>query len=482
MKIGQKLTPSLSHTLSLTPQLLQSIHILQCSNDELHAIIDDACLSNPLLNKAEAERNETFEHDGNDRQSHHDGEPDNFDRAMALAEGPHGVETLSYRGAERPAATPEVPSAIDLYAEAPTDLYRHLHRELSFCAMAPQEAAVAHGLVYALDETGYLTESVADCAERMGVEAVEIEQALRRIQAIIPGVGARDLAECLRAQLQERQRLDPIMTLCLSHLDLLASGDVAALHREGVRLSEEDLRSVLADLRALDPKPGLRFASPMSGDSEPDLIVGYDHEGQLLVRLNDALVPRLIRDETYETRIGQHDQATSRYLRACTQQANFLIRALKQRADTLLRVGEAVVRRQSDFFTRSVGALKPLSLHQVAEQLGVHDSTISRAVANKSLWSSRGTFPLRYFFSHAVGTSGSDEGHAVETVKAVIRRAITAEDHSKPLSDDALARHLQSHGMPVARRTVAKYREAMKIEKSTRRLRAYRLSDLASGR
>jgi RNA polymerase sigma-54 factor len=336
---------------------------------------------------------------------------------------------------------------------------------------------VGFHLVEAVDEAGYCRADLAETAARLGVDQAVVEAVLVQVQRFEPtGVGARDLGECLALQLRERDRLDPAMERLLGHLDRLAKGDRKGLMRL-CGVDEDDLADMIHEIRALDPRPGLAFAPPPESGAVPDLWV-TPHRGGWRVELNNATLPRVLVDVDYYTQVAGPglDASVRQYFAERFQAANWLVKALDQRARTILKVAEYVVGEQKGFLEAGVSALKPMVLRQVAEGTGLHESTVSRATAGKLVATPMGVVPFKYFFSNAVGGEGGGEAHAAEAIRQEIKALIDRETADTVLSDDQIVKLLKDKGMALARRTVAKYREGLGIPSSVARRRAKAMS------
>jgi RNA polymerase sigma-54 factor len=328
-------------------------------------------------------------------------------------------------------------------------------------------------LLEGLDEAGYLTSDLRDLAGRLGTSEQYVLSLLPKLQQLDPpGVFARSLAECLGAQLADRGLLDERMILLLQHLDLVATGDLAKLVRLiGVDASE--LRCMLAMLRRLNPKPGLAFEAATPESLIPDVLMQPRPGGGWSLELNAGALPRLIVNRRYYTELVRTARSIEarNYMVERLASAKWLVRALDQRARTILKVATEIVRRQDGFFVHGVGQLRPLVLRDVANAINMHESTISRATSNKFMATPRGTFELRYFFATAVSTCAAGESVAAEAVKSRIRELIERESPQMPHSDDRLVELLRQGGVDIARRTVAKYRESLRIPSSVERRR-----------
>jgi RNA polymerase sigma-54 factor len=287
-----------------------------------------------------------------------------------------------------------------------------------------------------------------------------------------PGVCARSLDECLAIQLKERDRFDPAMQTLVAHLDLLAKRDLPALRRL-CGVGEEDLTDMIAEIRQLNPKPGLAFGSTLVQPIVPDVFVRPGPDGGFIVELNSDTLPKVLVNQIYHAEVAKttKNDKDKTYLADCLQTATWLIRALDQRAKTILKVATEIVRQQDAFFANGVQHLRPLNLKTIADAIDMHESTVSRVTANKYMATSRGIFELKYFFTSAIAAADGGEAHSAEAVRHRIRQLIDAEDAQHVLSDDTIVERLRTAGIDIARRTVAKYREAMRIPSSVQRRR-----------
>jgi RNA polymerase sigma-54 factor len=287
-----------------------------------------------------------------------------------------------------------------------------------------------------------------------------------------PGICARDLAECLAIQLKEQNRYDPAMQALITRLDLLARRDFAAL-KKICEVNDDDLTDMIAEIRRLNPKPGLAFGSAIVQPIVPDVFVRPASNEAWIVELNSDTLPKVLVNQSYYSEVSataRRDNDKS-YLNECLQSATWLVRALDQRARTILKVSNEIVRQQDGFFANGVEHLRPLNLKTVAEAIGMHESTVSRVTANKYMATNRGIFELKYFFTSAIAASHGGEAHSAEAVRHRIKQLIDAEPSADVLSDDTIVEKLREAGIDIARRTVAKYREAMRIPSSVQRRR-----------
>jgi RNA polymerase sigma-54 factor len=472
MSAMQRLELRQGQSLTMTPQLVQSIKLLQLSHAELAAYVEAELERNPLLQEGEA-TGETPVPSLAD-----------FLRAKQKAEaaGPRiipgsprspGEATPAPSGQAAGAGHSELkPEMGDVLARA-TSLSEHLEAQLDLATIDPKLRLIGEHLIHNLDEAGYFIEDLEELAARLQVAPEEAEAALRLIQSFEPsGVGARNLAECLSIQLRERDRIDPAMQALLAHLHLVARQDFATLRRV-CGVDQEDLADMLAEIRRLEPKPGLAFTPAPVDVLVPDVLVRTAQDGGFTVELNPETLPRILLNRTYYAEVAKvvrKDEDKS-FLSDCLQTASWLTRSLDQRAKTILTVAAEIVRQQEGFFRQGVAALRPMTLRSVAEAIGMHESTISRVAANKAIGTERGTHPMKFFFSAATG-----EGeHSAKAVRHRIRQLVETESPTDVLSDEAIAQKLKSAGIQVARRTVAKYREALRIPSSADRRRRHKL-------
>jgi RNA polymerase sigma-54 factor len=429
MALSPRIELRLSQQLVMTPQLQQAIKLLQMSNLQVAEYLAGEVEKNPLLELAPP------------------------------APAPDGAR----RGAGADG------SWIEAIAAEPT-LYDHLRSQIG--AMRASSGDIEAALIVAdeLEEDGYLRVPLAEVAGRHRLSAREAAAGLALVQACDPaGVGARDLKECLALQLEERDRLDPAMAALLDNLGLAARGRTAELEaRCGV--DAEDVADMLAEIRALDPKPGLRFGRERVEVAVPDVHVRRREGGGWAVELNAETLPRVLVNNVYAARLGGGQEARA-FVSECRASAGWLVRSLEQRARTILKVATAIVERQERFFAIGVGGLRPLTQRAVADRLGLHESTVSRVASGKYLACDQGCFELHYFFSSAIQAVAGGEAFSAAAVQDRIRALVAAEPAGRPLSDDKIVAGLRAEGIDIARRTVAKYREGMGIPSSVERRR-----------
>jgi RNA polymerase sigma-54 factor len=339
-------------------------------------------------------------------------------------------------------------------------------------------------LIDSIDEAGYLRGDLDDLAARLGATPQQVCEVLRVVQGFEPtGVAARSLAECLALQLREQGRCDPVMEIFLAHLELVARRDIAGLCAL-CGVDSEDIADMIAEIRALTPKPGLAFGAEPVQPVVPDVFVREGPDGLWHIELNADTLPRLLINSRYSAKISasSRDKDAKNYVADCLNNANWLVKSLDQRARTILKVASEIVRQQDGFLTYGVRHLRPLNLRTIADAITMHESTVSRVTSNKYISTPRGVFELKYFFTAAIQAVNGSESHSAEAVRDRIREMIDNEGGMEVLSDDRIVSLLTADGVNIARRTVAKYREAMRIPSSVERRRQKQPDMAAAGR
>jgi RNA polymerase sigma-54 factor len=490
MALTQRLEIRQGQTLVMTPQLQQAIKLLQLSNVELAEFCEQELEKNPLLERAESAP--TVEPEPAPREA-----PEEPLEASLAREDFSKCEEMDtsrdnlYDNDEPPAAS--VPSApltdwstvkASRSFEGDEDLLEstvaeggslkdYLLGQLAIAALDAERRLICVALIDAVDEAGYLRADLGELAERLGAPPSIIEETLAELQGFDPvGIAARDLAECLALQLKDKDRLDPAMQAMIAHLDLVARRDTAGLaHVCGVDAA--DIADMIAEIRDLSPKPGLAFSSEPVQPVVPDVIVREGPDGGWLVELNSDTLPRLLVNARYYAKVSAHarDKESKTYLTECLNNANWLVKSLDQRARTILKVSSEIVRQQDGFLAYGVRHLRPLNLRTIADAIGMHESTVSRVTSNKYVATPRGLFELKYFFTASIHSVDGAESHSAEAVRDRIREMIEREGQGDVLSDDRIVSLLTADGVNIARRTVAKYREAMRIPSSVERRR-----------
>ncbi len=494
MALAPRLDLRQSQTLVMTPQLQQAIKLLALSNLEIEAFVAEELERNPLLDMAREDGGGIADEappakdtptpasdtmmDGTGAQAldtdlvaetfHHDCVNDAPPLSAEVSGLPSGDYAADYAtGADWDGEGPD----FDRFAAPDIGLAEHLIGQAR-AHLTGRELALVLALIDQLEPTGYLGEDLRVFADRMGVTRAEAEEALFELQRFDPvGIGARDLSECLALQAKDADRYDPAMACLLNNLELLARGALPQLRRM-CGVDEEDLRDMINELRAYDPKPGLRFESDTARSVIPDIFVA-ERKGGWIVELNTATLPRVLINQSYFAQVSANgcDKATKSWLNECMADANWLVRALDQRQRTIIKVATEIVKHQKGFFDSGVAHLKPLTLRQIAETIEMHESTVSRVTSNKYLACSRGVFELKYFFTSGIASSEGGDAVSANAVKAAIKTLIEKENPRAILSDDTLVDILKVQGFDIARRTVAKYRESMGLGSSVQRRR-----------
>src|SRR6201987_111170 len=502
MALTQRLEFRQSQSLVMTPQLMQAIKLLQLSNLDLSAFVEEELERNPLLERAndgteppvpgeptpEQAEFSDFDDSGSaydddavtERSGMDNGASDNFEPAQeewmnrdlgSRAEIEQTLDTgldngFSEEPAEAAARTAQdaAPTAytewgggasnddsynLEAFVAAEVTLADHLAEQLAVAFTAPAQRMIGQYLIDLVDEAGYLPPDLGQAAERLGASQADVDAVLAVLQTFDPpGVFARNLSECLAIQLRELNRYDPAMQALVEHLDLLAKRDIAAL-RKVCGVDDEDITDMIGEIRRLDPKPGLKFGSARMQTVVPDVYVRPGNDGGWHVELNSDTLPRVLVNQTYYSKLSKslRKDGDKSYFTDCLQNATWLVRALDQRARTILKVSTEIVRQQDGFFTQGVAHLRPLNLKAVADAIQMHESTVSRVTANKYMATNRGIFELKYFFTSAIAAANGGEAHSAESVRHRIRQLIEAEDPADILSDDTIVEKLRQSGV-----------------------------------
>jgi RNA polymerase sigma-54 factor len=496
MALSQKLELRQSHALVMTPQLMQAIKLLQLSNLDLASYVETELERNPLLERAEdgealsaqapegaapsEERPADWSEAGHDatggsaaESADPDGSGDDGGGAAVEARGSDAAPGFSDWAGAGGGGRPGGEYNLEAFVSAERTLADHLAEQLALALTDPARRMIGQYLIDLVDEAGYLTSDLAQVCDKLGAPASEVEAVLATLQCFDPpGVCARNLTECLSIQLAERDRFDPAMQALVRHLDLLAKRDLPAL-KKACGVSEEDLIDMISEIRQLNPKPGLAFGTTVVQPIVPDVFVRPAGDGSFTVELNSETLPKVLVNQSYYTLVAKtaKNNKEKSYINDCLQTATWLIRALDQRARTILRVSSEIVRQQDAFFAYGVQHLRPLNLKAIADAISMHESTVSRVTANKYMATNRGIFELKYFFTSAIAAADGNGAHSAEAVRHRIRRLIEDESPRDVLSDDTIVAKLRGAGIEIARRTVAKYREAMRIPSSVQRRR-----------
>jgi RNA polymerase sigma-54 factor len=508
MSISMKLDMRQGQALVMTPQLQQAIKLLQLSNMELTAFVDAELERNPLLEREEraddspaasvAETADPVDESPTegwleggveaaaDPAASLDTDYANIDPDGTGSDvspdlnadmgGMHdsGWSSLSSHTRSLDEESPD----LEAYLTAEISLVDHLHRQLSLAIADPVRRLIGAHLIDLVDEAGYLRTDLELLAERLGTPLSLILETLSILQTFEPaGVCARDLAECMALQLKERNRYDPVIAALLANLPLLAQHNLPALRR-ACGVDAQELNDMIAELRSLEPKPGLRFGTTTVQTLVADVIVRPRRDGSWQVELNAETLPKVLINQSYVTTVNRSVSAKDKaYVSDCLNTANWLVKSLDQRARTILRVAEEIVRQQDAFFAYGIQHMRPLNLKTVADAISMHESTVSRVTSNKYMATNRGTFELKYFFTSSIASADQGEAHSSESVRHRIRTMIEAERPNAVLSDDRIVEKLHEEGIDIARRTVAKYREAMHIASSVQRRRQKKMDE-----
>jgi RNA polymerase sigma-54 factor len=487
MRIGPSLILTSRQTLAMTPQLQQAIKLLQFSHLELAAFIQQELEKNPLLAEDMPEDGVAAESEAPIVEAPRDTAEALAAAAPALADADERwTREHADRGgdgtASRVGQREDAPDALDFAAERPQSLASHVLAQLELMFDSPAERRIALKLAEGLDEAGYCRLDAAAVAEAVATDITIVETIWARLRQMEPaGLFARTVAECLGAQLAERNRLDPAMKALLANLDLVAAGELGQLRRRCV-VDDEDLRDMLAELRTLDPRPGQAFEFEPIQPVAPDLHLTAAKDPETgeegwHIELNTDALPKVLVDRNYHATLmkGARAKPDRDFVAERFQSANWLVKTLEQRATTILKVAREIVRQQDGFFRHGVSALKPLVLRDIAVATELHESTVSRVTSNKYIATPRGIFELKYFFTSALPARTPGAVVSSESVRSRIRHLVGGEQAHQPLSDDRIVDLLKGEGIEIARRTVAKYREAMRIPSSAERRRLGRL-------
>ncbi len=512
MTLSQRLDLRQSQTLVMTPQLQQAIKLLQLSNLELVEYIDREIEQNPLLDRIDGpggSGEREGDSDAFDRPAGDDGErtrPVDFDpaprdtveltSAQTLPSAGEGPLDTDFENVWDPSSAAENALGdgetlgqwsnsgghtsfdgdepnLEQTLSSDLSLRDHLHSQLNVDISDPADRLIGTALIDLLDDTGYLTADLGEVAEQFGCDRARVERVLLVLQRFDPtGIFARSLKECLAIQLRELNRLDPAMQALIDHLDLLAARNLPALIKV-CGVDAEDISDMLAEIKKLNPKPALTFDHAPAQPVTPDILMRAQAGGGWFIELNPDTLPRVLVNQRYFTRIS-HElrlKAERDYLTERMNSANWLVKSLHQRATTILKVATEIVRQQDAFFLHGVQFLKPLILRDIAEAIGMHESTVSRVTSNKFMATPRGLFELKYFFTSSISGADGQADHSAEAVRFRIKALIEQETADTVLSDDRIVDVLRDDGIDIARRTVAKYREAMRIPSSVQRRR-----------
>lgn len=496
------LTPKLefrqSQQLVMTPQLQQAIKLLQLSNLELAEYVDDQLEQNPFLerdetpadgpserrgekpaesdNTAPAEASDVDQTDATEARASLDVEYEDIDPSGSGSDAAYGdYRPNDWASASSGRSFDGDDQEFGATLKKEISLADHLTEQLHVATRDPMQLFIGAYVIDMIDEAGYLREDLPAIAERLGAELADVETTHAMITKFDPsGVGARDLKECLKLQLIDANRFDPSMQAFVEHIELLAKGDLKGLMK-ATNADEEDVRDMIAEVRALTPKPGYAYGGGVVQAIAPDVFVTKSQDGGWKVELNSETLPRILVNQRYYSEISSvngADEKDKTFIAEQFSNANWLAKSLHQRAQTILKVSSEIVRQQDAFLAYGVKHLRPLNLKIVADAIEMHESTISRVTSNKYIATPRGLFELKYFFTASIASASGGEAHSAEAVRHRIREMIEAETKDTVLSDDKIVEILRAEGVEIARRTVAKYRETLNIPSSVQRRRA----------
>lgn len=462
MSVSGQLDIRQGQSLVMTPQLQQAIKLLQMSNIDLNEFVASETENNPFL-----ETDESSVSSSSLEQSTPDDTTEKRDNGLENSYDSYEPHTSSYD------ASAPTHSLAETVPDKPS-LREHILRQIHIDFGEPAERMIAVALVEFIDEAGYLPADLELVRTQMGVMPALFNAIIERLQKLEPaGIFARSLRECLAIQLRDKNRLDPAMEALLDNLELLAKRERTALLKK-CGVDAEDLTEMVAEIRALDPKPALAFSGDAAPPITPDVMLVPLPNGGWHVELNNETLPRVLVNEEFYTKVikGAREEEDKSYLSERFQQANWLVKALHQRATTILKVATEIVKMQDKFFLHGVQHLKPLILKDIADIIEMHESTVSRVTQNKYMATPRGLFELKYFFSGSLQSTGGTESISTVAVRERIKELVAMETDAKSvLSDDKLTAKLKSEGIDIARRTVAKYRESLGIPSSAQRKR-----------
>lgn len=516
MAMSAKLQLKQSQSLVMTPQLLQSIKLLQYNNVELQEFVQGELEKNPILEMEQANEisprengepareqadkdapvedvsklvNEELPVEQAKLESQLDTSMENvFDAGTSGADANKSSEASnsdwkpdSTSGASGSTLGAASSYNIEAFIAEEIDLRQSLIEQANLLFVDSQERGIAEEIIGSMDDDGFMRRNLREIAEARSVTQIEVDAVLQSIHSFDPpGICARDLKESLAIQLLHKNRLDPMMEKLLENLDLLAKHDFAALQKV-CDASRGDLMQMIAEIRDLNPRPASQFDSEPVSALVPDVFVKLRNDGGWAIELNSDALPKVLVNRTYHAEISKSvvSEQDKEFMVDCLHSANWLVRSLDQRAQTILKVATEIVKQQDMFFAEGVEHLKPLNLKTIAEKIKMHESTVSRVTSNKYIMTERGIFEMKYFFNSAISSTDGGDLHSAVTVRHKIKALIDAETLDRILSDDTIVDLLKDDGVEIARRTVAKYRESMSIPSSVQRRREKKSLELA---
>jgi RNA polymerase sigma-54 factor len=481
--VGLKQEIRQTQQLAMTQQLQQSIKLLQLSAVELQEFIDTELEKNPLLSRDDGEvesaSDEAAPVEKSEAQTEVEVAEDDYSVNESLSDesyandwedDSHRVSAGTHSGGSGFSDQDGEGFGIESAAAKDVTLREHLLEQIRVDILDPAQQLIAEKLTDLLDDAGYLRENTTQLGEQLGATREEIDAVIELCHQLEPaGVYARSLPECLRLQLADMNRLDPVMETFLANIEMMGQGDLAGL-RKKCAVDEEDFVQILTDIRRCNPKPGAGFAREDSFAVTPDVLVRRGKNGSWLVELNPDALPRVLVNRKYAAEVGGHDKDAKKFVSEQLANANWLIKALDQRAQTIMKVAQAIVTSQEKFLLHGIRFLKPLVLKDIALAIGMHESTVSRVTTAKFMATPRGTLELKFFFNSSI-SAGTGADFSSKTVQFYIKELVNAEEPKKILSDDSIVKLLKDRNIDVARRTVTKYREEMNIPSSVIRRR-----------
>lgn len=488
MALSQKLQQTQGQHLTMTPQLQQSLKILQLSGVELESYLQQELESNPLLDDAPAEFSDAPDDQAEETpESNEPKNPYDLEQDVVWQDRLEEAPQRELYGSTVPHEITSHGAVQDAHAydwlmeqvtENKPSLRKHLMEQIVVELHDETEQRIALHLVDGLESSGYYTKDCGEVAKKLGCSEALLQTVLQKLKTLEPaGVFARNLQECLTLQLQDRGEWNKEMQAIVEHLELLAEGNIAGLQKRS-GCSEAEVLALCKKIRMLNPKPGESYITENTAFARADVVLHQFEDGGWRVELNDEALPKVLVNNRYYMEIKKKtgDAEEKKFLTERYQSANWLVRALNQRAETILKVATEIVKQQQAFFEKGIYYLRPITFQEIAKALDIHESTVGRAVNHKYMLTSRGVFELRYFFSSTIHNAVGSADYSSKTIQHMIRELVEQEAFKKPLSDDKIANLLQAKGIEVARRTVTKYREGMNIPSSVERKRLKRFS------
>ena len=496
MQLAQQIKMRQSQSLVMTPQLQQAIKLLQMTNIELCQYLENQQSENPFLEiETSIDSKSRSGEENNKNENITSNISDDFKNGNSISDDPSNNQDYENRYEtevnERPKldtpgtnlnkVTPEdFDDYIDNLANKPETLKEHIQKQISLELKTPKDLVIASFLIDYLEPTGWISNDLDQISKETECDIKEIEEVLFKLQKLEPaGVFARNLSECLRIQLNEKSLLSDGLDILLDNLDLLAKGEIKHLMKI-TNFDQDEISKSITLIRSLNPKPGESYSFDETIQNSPDVIVSKGRKGWV-VELNKSTLPAVVIDENYISELSskKHDDNSSTYISDTIASARWLKRSVEQRNSTTLTIASAIVAQQEEFLEKGLSHLKPMVLRDIASNVGMHESTVSRVTTGLTIETPRGCFAMKYFFSVSLNSADNNETHAATAVRETIKKLISEEPSKKPLSDEAIAAIMKKDGIDLARRTVAKYREIMKIPSSAQRKRQSRLAEIS---